>query len=109
MKKTLTLLLIAALIVCSFAGCTSLDYTSAEDLEAALNSGEDATGKTAKIEITKVNSGFLNLYYNGWAGEHLNFISETKPEFEAGDSVTVRITEVSDFLGSWIIAYELIK
>ena len=109
MKKVLALLLTAALIACLFAGCTSLDYNSAEDLESALNSGADVSGKTAKIKIDEVNSGLMDLYYTGWAGEHLNLISESEPDFEAGDIIKIRVTKVSSLLGSWLIAYTLIK
>ena len=109
MKRTLTLLLAAALIVCMFTGCTSLDYRSAEELESALNRGTDVTGKTAKIKVREVKAGLLNLYFSGWAGEHLNLISETRPDFEAEDAVIIRISEVSNLMGSWLINYELIK
>ena len=86
----------------------SVDYDSAEALEKALVAGDDVKGKTATVTIRETNpeSAFG---FNLIAGEHLNFVSGSKdPKVAAGDTVTVRITEVEELLGSWILGYEIV-
>lgn len=82
------------------------DFGSAEDFEAALNAGQDLTGKTVTFKVKSVHPDSI-LGHNLWAGEHLNFISDEDPGIKSGDIVTVKVTKISNSLGSWIIHYEL--
>ena len=81
----------------------SIDYFDAESFEYALNNGEEVDGKVVKFELNdyKPDSAFgINL----WAGEHLNFISESECDVKQGDIVICQITEEPyKFLGSWMI------
>ena len=83
------------------------DYSTAEMFESALNSGEDTIGKTVcfVVDTIKPNSAFG---FNIWSGEHLNFISEENPGVSEGDSMTIKVDEVENFLGSWLIKYDFI-
>ena len=110
--NTRTILALLAVFLClSFclAACgkaeTVIDYESVSDFEAALNAGEDLTGKVVKIEVLELipDSAFG---YNMTAGEHLNFCSTSNPGVKAGDTVIVQVKEVQSMLGSWIISYE---
>lgn len=109
MRKTL-LVLVTALLVLSFAACGSKeitpDYADAESFEAALNTGTDLTGKTVQFTVKDFvpDSTFG---YNLQAGEHLNFCSSNNPKVSVGDTVIVEVTEVTNFLGSYIIDYKM--
>lgn len=83
------------------------DYASAELFETALNKDEDTIGKTVCFvaDTIRPNSAFG---FNIWAGEHLNFISDKDPGVKEKDSVTVKVNEVKNLFGSWMITYELI-
>ena len=111
MKKVLSLLLVA-LIVFSLAACggkktVTPDYADAASFEAALNAGEDTTGKIVQFTVNTVvpDSAFG---YNLQAGEHLNFCSSTNPKVSAGDTIIVKVVEVTSTLGSFIISYKMI-
>ena len=107
MKRILTVLLLLAFML-SLVGCGSgnvtPDYENAASFEAALNAGEDLTGKTVKITVDALvpNSAFG---YNIQTGEHLNFCSENNPNVSEGDTLIVEVTEVSSVMGSYIIYY----
>lgn len=112
MKKVVVLLL-AVLMILSFVGCASKepvvpDYTDAASFEADLNAGVDATGKIVQFTVSEFvpNSAFG---YNMQAGEHLNFCSSTNPKVSTGDTVTVKVEEVTSTLGSYIIAYKIVE
>lgn len=85
-----------------------VDYPNVEDFEAAINAGEDVIGKTVTFTVLAYKpNGALGL--NVWAGEHLNFISDTDPNVQEGDVITVRITGAKALDGtSWIITYTII-
>lgn len=108
--KFIASLLLLVLIASVFVACSGkvVDYPNVEDFEAALNAGEDLTGKTVTFTVDTFvpNSAFG---YNMQAGEHLNFCSTKNPNIKQGDTVTVKITEVSSVLGSYIIKYEIVK
>lgn len=112
MKKTLSLSLIICVLLCCFltacGGKTKVDFTNAKDFETALNAGDDLTGKTVTFTVDKLvpNSVFG---YNLQTGEHLNFTSPKNPGVKEGNSITVKVTEVSSTLGSYIISYEKVK
>jgi predicted RNA-binding protein with TRAM domain len=112
MKKTICLisilLILFALCSCSTKQSVTLDYANAQDFEAALNNGDDLTGKTVSVTISEVipDSAFG---YNLTAGEHLNFCSTENPNVKAGETITVKVTKVESMLGSYIISYEMIK
>jgi predicted small lipoprotein YifL len=112
MKKILSLFLIICILLCCFltacGGKTKVDFTNAKDFETALNAGDNLTGKTVTFTVDKLvpNSA---LGYNLQTGEHLNFCSSKNPGIKEGDSITVKVTEVSSMLGSYIITYEKVK
>lgn len=105
---------VMAISLLVMAGCgssddtsTPVDYVSAAAFESDLNAGVDTVGKTVQFVVSEVNPDSA-FGYNLIAGEHLNFVSGNKdPKVSAGDTVTVRVTEVTDFLGSWLIEYEM--
>ena len=105
--KIIAALLLVVLITSVLVGCSNkaVDYPNVEAFEAALNAGEDVTGKTVTFTVVKLvpNSAFG---YNMQTGEHLNFCSTTNPNVKEGDVVTVKVTEVSSVLGTYIIRYK---
>lgn len=111
MKKIITLILSIALaitLVACGASEVSVDYGNVVDFEAALNAGEDLTDKVVTVSVDKFvpDSAFG---YNIQSGEHLNFCSSNNPNVEVGETVTVKIKEVTSVLGSYIINYEMLK
>ena len=116
MKKVLVVIAVLAVL---FSGATGTfakkakkvkkaDFTSAEQFETALNQGQLLTGKTVTFIVTdlKPDSAFG---YNVVTGEHLNFVSSTNPGVEIGNELTVKVGEVTSFIGSYIIEYKLKK
>ena len=108
MRKFIVLLLSLVIGCGVFASCSKplvVDYPNVADFETALNAGEDLTGKTVTFTVDKFvpNSKFG---YNMQTGEHLNFCSASHPGVGEGDTITVKVTSVSSFLGSYIIYYE---
>lgn len=110
MKKIISIALVVFMIACLFTGCGTVkaDYETAAAFETALNNGEDLTGKTVTFTVNEVkpNSAFG---YNLQAGEHLNFCSTENPGVKAGDTVTVKVTDIQSMLGSYIIYYKLLN
>ena len=84
----------------------STDYNDITQFEADLNSGKSMEGKIVSFVVNdiKPQSAFG---YNLITGEHLNFVSESNPNVKVGDTVRVKVTEVSTTLGSWIIKYDM--
>ena len=110
MKRIISITLVVLVIGCLFSGCGSkaaVDYETAQEFEAALNNGEDLTGKVVKFTVNTLvpDSAFG---YNLQAGEHLNFCSDKNPGLQEGDSATVKVKEVKSMLGSYIISYEML-
>ncbi len=83
---------------------TANAYSEA-DFESALNGGNDCTGLVVTFTVQELhpNSTFG---YNLWAGEHLNFCSQSDPGVNPGDTLTVKVTGVQKNNASWIIYYE---
>lgn len=110
MKRILALFLLMTMVLSlcacgSGAGTVNPDYEDVASFESALNAGEDVTGKTVRFSV----DGFVPdsaFGYNMQTGEHLNFCSTKDPKVSVGDSVTVKVVDVSSMLGSWIISYE---
>ena len=94
--------------ICTACGSSKVDYEKVEDFEAALNTGEDLTGKTVTFTVKdfRPDSAFG---YNLIAGEHLNFCSGKNPGVKTGDTITVKVKEVTSLLGSWIISYTKVR
>lgn len=82
----------------------NIDYEDAESFEKALNDGTNLVGKVVQFVVGEVrpNSAYG---YNIWAGEHLNFVSSINQNVEEGDIITVKVTNISNEWGSWIIEY----
>lgn len=112
MKKlfaiVLTFMLTLSLVACGKKTETKVDYNNETAFEEALNNGEEMKGKTVTFTVSELapDSAFG---YNLQTGEHLNFCSTNNPGVEVGDTVTVKVTEVSSMLGSYIINYEMVK
>ena len=108
MEQVLSVTLVLFLIGCIITGCGTtavIDYESAADFEAALNNGEDLTGKTVTFTVKAIapDSAFG---FNLQAGENLNFCSTKNPGAKEGDTITVKVVGVQSVLGSYIISYE---
>ena len=84
------------------------DYDNTVDFETALNNGEDVIGKIAIVSVKNIepDSAFG---YNLQAGEHLNFCSDSDPDVEVGEIITVRVGKVATVLNSYIISYEFLE
>lgn len=107
MKKFMVTLMMVVAVGMTMVGCSGgfvADY-STEEFEAALNNGEDVTGKTVVVKVNKLepNSAFG---YNMQAGKHLNFVSAENPNVEEGDEVVVTVEKAASMFGSWIITYK---
>ena len=108
--RKVSLVLVVALLLCGLVGCgektIAPDYADAASFEAALNEGQDLTGKTVQFTVTALvpDSAFG---YNMQTGEHLNFCSVDNPKVAAGDTVIVEVVEVTSMLGSYIISYSM--
>ena len=85
-----------------------IDYGNAESFEAALDAGENLEGKVVQFVVKEFHPD-SQLGYDIWAGEHLNFISTDNPEVQENDTVTAKVSKVSNLLGSWIINYENVE
>ena len=108
LKKLFVLCLLACLLLTACGGNVEADFKDAESFEKALNAGQDLKGKTVTFKVDEVNSDTA-FGYALYAGEHLNFYSEKAPGVKAGETITVKITEVTSFFGSWIIAYKKVR
>ena len=112
MKKIIAIILVVSLMAVCLTACgektVTVDYEDAASFEAALNKGENLTGKTVKITVdTFVPDSAFG--YNIQTGEHLNFCSTKNPGVKVGDTVTVKVTEIDSILGSYIISYDIVK
>lgn len=108
-KSGLICVLVCVLSLLLLTACgqkaETIDYGDAESFEAALNNGEDLTGKIVQFEALELHP--QSVYgYNIWAGEHLNFVSSTNPDVSAGDTVVVKATTIESSMGSWFIYYD---
>jgi hypothetical protein len=106
MKK---ILLIAVLVVVAYmmTGCSSVmeaDYTT-EELEVALNNGDEVVGKTVEVVVNKFEPASA-FGYNMQAGEHMNFVSADNPGVKDGETIVVEIEKAASMFGSWIITYK---
>lgn len=104
----ISLVLVLSLVACGGNTEIKPDYENDSAFEEALNNGEDLTGKTVSVTVKELvpDSAFG---YNIQAGENLNFCSPENPGVKAGDTVTVKVIEVTSLLGSYIISYEMVK
>lgn len=81
-------------------------YGTAAEAETALNAGEDLTGATVTFTVDAFEPASA-FGYNMMTGEHLNFVSPSNPGVKVGDTVTVKITNITSTMGSFIISYEM--
>lgn len=111
MKKKIAVFFVFTMIMMVLAACgkketdITIDYTDVSVFEAELEQGADLTGKVVKVSVDNFEPQSL-LGYNIWSGEHLNFISDKNPGVKVGDVIVVKVTEVKNMLGSWIINYK---
>lgn len=111
MRKWIMTVAVIVAILCLSACANSkvtLDYGDAASFEAALNAGENLEGKTVQFIAGELHPDSA-FGYNVWAGEHLNFVSSRNPDIQEGDTVSVKATEITSTLGSWVIKYEKIE
>ncbi len=108
MKKIILSVMIVCMLCLVGCGTTKIDFTEVSTFESALNSGENLEGKTVTFTVNEFvpNSAFG---YNLQTGEHLNFVSSKNPDVKKGDTISVKVKEVTSFLGSWIIKYDIVK
>lgn len=96
---------------CSSCGMRLLDYYDAASFEAALNEGEDVTGKIVQFCVEEyAPDSFIGI--NCHAGEHLNFLFKNELDVKAGDTIIVRITKKPSkiFLtDSWKVPCEFVE
>lgn len=119
MKKIL-FIAVTLLVVLSIASCGSdvtedtynyvIDYEDATEFETALNNGEKVKDKVVQFQVKDyVPDSILGI--NCHAGEHLNFLFETEPFVDKGDTIVVRITEEPSkvfLIGSWKVPCEFL-
>lgn len=82
-------------------------YSEAQ-FESLLERGENLAGALVKITVKEYEPQSY-FGYNVIAGKHLNFISSTNPNVKVGQALKVRIRDVTSFLGSWLISYEIVS
>lgn len=104
-QKALCFLVLLAMSAALAACGPRADYSSAESFVSALRDGKDVEGKTVRFVVKDVFSG-ADWIYNIQAGENLYFISNTDPQVEKGDTVTVRVNATVNLFGKWLIDYE---
>lgn len=78
-------------------------YASAEELEAALNNGEDVTDA-----MVTFSAGITNAGPNGYimyAGKKLAFLSASHPGVQPGQTITVKVKSYENKDGTWNIEY----
>ena len=82
------------------------DYNDINEFESDLNEGKSMEGKVVSfvVDDIKPQSAFG---YNLITGEHLNFVSTSNPNVKVGDTVIVKVTEVSSMLGAWSMRYDM--
>lgn len=85
-----------------------IDFADAESFEYALNHGSNLEGKIVQFTVCSYHPDSA-LGYNAWAGEHLNFISDTDLRLSEGQKVFAIANEISKVLGSWVIRYEVVE
>ncbi|MCM1314818.1 MAG: hypothetical protein NC244_05565 [Alistipes senegalensis] len=107
MKKIFAVFLCMIMCFALFScGGGKVDYKDVESFEAALDAGEDLTGKTVTFTVKEIvpDSAFG---YNLHAGEKLNFCSSKNPNVEVGDTVTVKVKSVNSILMHYVISYTM--
>ena len=106
-KWKCVVIVLAALVGMTACSLPKSDYVDAGSLEAALDNGDDTSGKIASFtaeEVTLVEDFGYDLH----AGTHMNFVSDKEPGIEKGDKVTVRIESVAGVDDYYIIRYTLL-
>ncbi|MFC7364526.1 MULTISPECIES: hypothetical protein [Bhargavaea] len=104
MKKLILILLAGVFLLGACSSTPEPDYTT-EQLESALNDGENPEGKIVSVKVDELvpDSAFG---YNIQTGEHLNFVSSENPDVKVGDEIVVKVEKVESLMGSYIITYE---
>lgn len=87
-----------------------IDFEDENLFEKQLNNGKTSVkDKTIKFVVREFHDDSI-LGYNCYAGEHLNFISSSNINANAGDTIIGKITkDPYKFIGSWVIEYELVS
>ena len=82
-----------------------IDYEDVSVFEADLNKGLDLTGKTVRFTVdVLVPDGAFG--YTLQTGEHLNFCSAKNPGVKQGDTITVKVIDITSLFGSYILGFE---
>lgn len=83
------------------------DYNT-QELQEALDNGEDVAGKTALVEVTDVVEN-VAFGYVMEAGDTLHFINSVKPNHKEGDKVLVEIEKYVKFFDAYTILYREVE
>lgn len=88
---------------------TTTTYESEEAFETDLNDDYDLSNVTVTFRVKEIREKSIK-GYNLWAGEHLNFLPDKKPDsISVGDKVTVKTSKVKKSAGSWFINCEILS
>lgn len=79
-------------------------YENEQELEDALNNGEDVTGCQVTFTAGVMNPGSPYGYVI-YSGKKLNFCSANNPGITPGSTVYATILSVKNVEGNWIIEY----
>lgn len=84
------------------------DYSDVASFEEDINAGMMVIGKTVQLTVETIvpDSAYG---YNLQAGEHLNFCSYQHPGVQVGDTIIMKIEEVENYMGSYIISYTIVE
>lgn len=98
----------AVLILASCGSPSVEDAISTTQFEEGLNNGDNMEGSVVEIKVDDFvpDSAFG---YNIQTGQHLNFVSDSHPDVEIGDTLIVEVESVENVLGSYVISYKKVE
>lgn len=85
------------------------DYQTGEELEMALDAGVDCRGKTANIDVDKLELNDIGTYNMESNGVNIVFVSDAKPTKSTGGVVIVKVIKHAKLFNKWILTYEVVK
>lgn len=93
---------VAYLIAMPYIG---VEYSNTHDLEAALNRGENPTGKTVRVNVDDQGTNPMGLFYVTTEGSNIAFVSQTQPKVKNGSVMVIQVNRVTPVLNSYVIDY----
>lgn len=109
MKKFVAIILLAVFVL---SGCTSVkvDYEDWRAVETAIEECDDFVGKTARIQVDEIKLAPIGYTINPDLENSIScYMFEEHPGVKKGDTITVRILDVINLFGYFIIEAELVK